>query len=711
LLGVVLGVRSTIFTAKELSLPISRVVIWSDSKCVLHWIISTKVLTVFVRNCVTEIKKAGYQYRYVPTLLNPADIPSRGAPLSDLRSSSLWWHGPEFLLSSESTWPEDNFDIPDPGGGEEDIPVAIPMLVLAPSMSSGVGSLIDISRFSSLSKLLRVTAYVQRFISRCRQDAVGAVPLPITSFDVKKVALPVSTLSAADISGAMLLWVKFLQSVKLSDINIARSTIPVPFRHLNLFTDDDGIIRCRGRLQFSSLPMHAKQPILLPKNTLFTDLVIDCCHRSQFHAGVRQTLSQLRYDYWIPQGRSQVQRVLKRCKICVKAHGGHFKVPDGPALPEDRLRMERPFSTTGVDYFGPLFIKTDQDRTSKVWICLFTCAVVRAVHLEVVVDNSVDQFLMGLQRFSSIYGAPKLLISDNAKQFTSASEILKSVFTSDEVQDFSSTNGIKWRFLPAWSPWMGGFYERLVGIVKRSLRKVLGKRCLNLVQLQTIIAETAAIVNSRPLVQCDFDVREMVLTPAHFLGKAGTAGIPAVPNDPDPVSLAASRSALMETWRKGQRILDELWNSWHKEYLAHLREYRLKNLNDPSTSGIPLEVGVVVLIKEPVPRINWRMGRIVSLQTSADGFVRSATLVLSNRRRVVRPIKLLCPIEGAPNNAAVKLNADQHLPTEIVQDNPMGQPNINQTFPVRRSRVKRNAALSAEKAIRQQLASSDEEDA
>ena len=65
---------------------------------------------------------------------------------------------------------------------------------------------------------------------------------------------------------------------------------------------------------------------------------------------------------------------------------------------------------------------------------------------------------------------------------------------------------------------MGGFYERLVGLVKQALRKSIGKICLNVVQLETILTEIEAVINSRPLVYVGTDLKSgFALTPGDFL--------------------------------------------------------------------------------------------------------------------------------------------------------------------------------------------------
>lgn len=116
----------------------------------------------------------------------------------------------------------------------------------------------------------------------------------------------------------------------------------------------------------------ARTPILLPKKSHVTDLLIDSYHRKSMHLGVSQTLSMVRHTYWIPQGRSEVKRVLRRCTICKRHEGGPYRMPIMPPLPRKRVNESSPFTYTGVDYFGPIYVKTD-GVTKKVWVCLFTC--------------------------------------------------------------------------------------------------------------------------------------------------------------------------------------------------------------------------------------------------------------------------------------------------------------------------------------------------
>ena len=108
-------------------------------------------------------------------------------------------------------------------------------------------------------------------------------------------------------------------------------------------------------------------------------------------------------------------------------------------------------------------------------MCLFTCASTRAVHLELIADLSSAVFLLAFRRFTSRRGLPSIVITDNAKTFKSASSEVKKIVRSQEVQLYMVNHQVTWSFILEKAPWWGGFWERLVGSVKRCLKKNLGR--------------------------------------------------------------------------------------------------------------------------------------------------------------------------------------------------------------------------------------------
>jgi len=61
----------------------------------------------------------------------------------------------------------------------------------------------------------------------------------------------------------------------------------------------EGILRCQGRLNNSTLSLNVKNPILLPPNHPFVSLLIQQYHERSKHSGVNDTLTLLRKNYWI----------------------------------------------------------------------------------------------------------------------------------------------------------------------------------------------------------------------------------------------------------------------------------------------------------------------------------------------------------------------------------------------------------------------------
>ena len=144
-------------------------------------------------------------------------------------------------------------------------------------------------------------------------------------------------------------------------------------KQLGLYQDADGILRCQGRIdQATMISESARRPVLLPKNERFTHLVIEKVHKQNLHCGVSQCLSQVRHKYWIPHGRAAVKSVIQSCLVCRRHEGGPYKLPSMSPLPGKRIREATPFSRTGLDYLGPLLIRT-KNGTEKVCLCLFTC--------------------------------------------------------------------------------------------------------------------------------------------------------------------------------------------------------------------------------------------------------------------------------------------------------------------------------------------------
>ena len=139
-------------------------------------------------------------------------------------------------------------------------------------------------------------------------------------------------------------------------------------------------------------------------------------HCRLVHAGVSRTLSHLRHEFWIPKGRVEIMQVLTQCVICKKHCGPSFQLPHMPPWPRERVSRSEPFQFIGLDYLGTINAK-EGESVGKMWVCLFKCLSICAVHLELVKGLTAKMFLDCLRRFISCRGRPRLIICDNAPQF------------------------------------------------------------------------------------------------------------------------------------------------------------------------------------------------------------------------------------------------------------------------------------------------------
>ena len=91
----------------------------------------------------------------------------------------------------------------------------------------------------------------------------------------------------------------------------------------------------------------------------------------------------------------------------------------------------------------------------KTYVCLYTCASTRAIHLELTPDLTVPSLLRSFRRFVSRFGLPATLIPDNAKTFTSASLEVRNIIRSVKEQRHLTDRGVDWQFIIERAPWWG----------------------------------------------------------------------------------------------------------------------------------------------------------------------------------------------------------------------------------------------------------------
>ncbi|XP_043241030.1 uncharacterized protein LOC122391301 isoform X1 [Amphibalanus amphitrite] len=503
---------------------------------------------------------------------------------------------------------------PPPDGG---VGAAAPPRADGPSDRASVQTrLLDLDRFGSLNKATRVMGWVQRFVrnargvNRCSEQDLTCAEMTDARnalFRLVQVESFHAEMTALRMGG--------------------RVPASSPLHRLSPFLSD-GLLRVQGRLQFSQLSYEEKHPIILPKGHL-SYLLVREQHHLMHHAGVATLLTAVRSEFWVLGLRAIARRVVRSCLACRWQDARAGSQQTAP-LPRDRVSPAPPFSVTGVDFAGPLF-SVDFPR-KKLYVCLFTCAVTRAVHLELTESLSLPHFMLAFRRFAARRGVPSTVYSDNATTFKGADVQLRKYF---------GRLSPCWKFIAPLSPWWGGWWERLIRSVKVALRKSLGKRCLTRIELETVLSEVEACINSRPLTfQGDTPDCPGPLTPNHFLTGRSVGFQARAAEDPS----AVTARALSDRARVCEMRLSKFWAAWRNEYLRTL---------PPAVSGKgqgKLEVGSPVLVhEEGTPRLKWDMGVVTRVFSGRDGLVRSAEVRTPGGLRT-RSVQRLHNLEVLPSS-------------------------------------------------------------
>nr|XP_054773990.1 uncharacterized protein LOC129282079 [Lytechinus pictus] len=573
---------------KELSLKPEKIIFMTDSMIALSWIRSEE--------------------------LNPADDVSRGLPVRKL--SERWKQGPAFLYRSYEEWPS-----------EKAIPEAETEIEAERRRVNHISvknnDVIDVKRFSSWKKLIRVTAYVLKFI-----DKLKAVLRAKSNVNLGDGNLSTTQLQKAE---------HFL--IKEAQSSLYQRVQNGEFKTLSPFIDNEGIIRVGGRLDKALISYEHKHPALLPHGAWVSVLITRHMHQLG-HGGVAATAAKVRRQYWILKIHKLAKTVKYRCVICRRMeHQVESQVMSD--LPDERVApYTPPFHFSSVDYFGPISVKVGRNKTAKHYGVLFTCLNTRAVHLEVAVDCSSMEFMQVLRRFFAVRGQPALLLSDNGTQFVGAERELREMvrgWSYEELKDFCAERGTTWKFTTPSAPHHNGCAEALVKSCKIALKKAVGDQLVTPFELHTCLQEVANLVNQRPIGRTPNDPDDgAYLCPNDLLlGRSSSA----VPQGP-----FRETKNPRHHFEFVQRIVDAYWKSWMRDVFPLLVPRRKWNSDRRN-----VRIDDVVILSDPnAVRGKWTLGKVIQVYPGTDGKVRTVKVQSkgTDYKRPISKIVVIYPAEG-----------------------------------------------------------------
>ncbi|XP_058828458.1 uncharacterized protein LOC131688285 [Topomyia yanbarensis] len=621
-----------------LSIQFHEIRAYSDSQVALAWIAGgASRWKTYVGNRVAEIVThlPSVNWYHIGTHSNPADIISRGALPVGLQGNILWWHGPDWQHS-------------------------LPL----PELNVAQRQQVDRERKSVTVSLMIVyeNCFLDEMLARYYPNK--QMLLRVTARLLRFGSGRPGRLTAGELDHALMIYVRHTQQKHfLNDINRLKEGKSV---HRGSFVylldpclDDNGLLRVGGRLRQSKLSYDTKHQLLLPRHSILTSLILHDEHVHNLHCGPQTLLAVSRRRFWIPYGISAARKVFRQCITCARLRPLPLRQQMGQ-LPSARLEPQPPFSIVGIDYAGPVNIISRRMRgvaASKGYIALFVCFVTKAVSLEAVSDLSTSSFLAAFSRFTSRYGLPAKVYSDNATNFRAAAKQLKdianlvnSIEHQSIVADFLADKGVEWNFIPPRSPHHGGLWEAGIKVAKQLLSKISGNFTYTFEELSTLLAQVAACMNSRPITPISNDPSDPEpLTPAHFLiGRPLTTA-------PE-INQLERRISSMARWQFVQRASQEFRARWQREYVRSLQAF-----TKWQRSSANVNVGdFVLLVGENDKPKQWPLARVVAVHPGPDGLVRVVSLKTRNgiAQRDIRRIR------------SVPMDSDEYVPGRLLEEIP-----------------------------------------
>jgi Pao retrotransposon peptidase/Family of unknown function (DUF5641)/Protein of unknown function (DUF1759)/Integrase zinc binding domain len=626
--AAVLGIRLADTIKRLHSMNFERTYFISDSKTVLKWITSsTYKFKTFVAVRVGEIldSSSRAEWFHIRSNNNVADDATKWTDPTMGNVNVRWFQGPEFLKQDVGEWPIS------PAVSLKDDEATLEETYLMVH----INKVVNVAKFTVLDaiaprfkatwpRMIRVVSFMLRFKSIATRTQIS-LERAITpeEFRLAEVLVfrKIQHEAFPEIIEELTNVVELETKGQLNHRQVSKSC---SLRKLSPIMSSDLVIRASTRAQLAKISYASKNPVILPNKHPLVDLFVQHFHERNFHFGEDTTVGDIREVAWIVDIHRAVRRVTSRCQFCKNKRAAP-KNPLMGLLPEPRLAFgNKPFTHVGIDGFGPFLVRFGRGNVKRYGLIL-TCLTFRAVHIEMLRDMTTNQVLMALRRFFSARGASQKFYSDNGTNFVGARNTLHKDLKELKTEVGEKVaNGylIQWSFIPAYSPWFGGAWERLIHSIKKCVEFVSAGEISHDDVLETALKDASFLMNRRPLSHVPID---------HQDAKPLTPNTALFGEDEDTNALAPGIFTGADAfsrlgYRRAQHLTTKFMSRWIREYLPEIN--RREKWHDRTK---PVQIGDVVVVTEPnEPRNAWKKGRITKLYPGFDQEIRAVDVVLAD---------------------------------------------------------------------------------
>ena len=234
------------------------------------------------------------------------------------------------------------------------------------------------------------------------------------------------------------------------------------------------------------------------------------------------------------------------------------------------------------------------------------------------------------------------MVSDNASTFKLTAVKLKVLFDHPEVQSYLQKNFLTWRFNLSLAAWWGGFFKRMVGMMKQILRKILGNARPTFEEMEVVLKKTQEILNNRPLTYQGKELEEEAITPNHLIFGHILPQLPDIPDDILEEEDDVTRLKYVE------QKLNHVWSRWSDEYLMGLRKFHKNKVSKSGKQYISDQETWFLIANKGVHRGMWKKAKVLKLIRGLDSVARGVALeaiVNGSKRRLERTVQQVYPLE------------------------------------------------------------------
>ncbi|XP_068214773.1 uncharacterized protein [Palaemon carinicauda] len=510
--AVLFGVESLMELHRDLTgdvcmkpINISELLLYTDSICSLHWLNSCvskmekmQRLGVFTTNRLNSIQRLCEKYPvkfcFVSGKENPADSTTRPFSYRSLMKTNFLIGPDSYFIKTEE---ELYVVIPNPLTVDKMAPVIDHNVYVGINFehspnSSGNAHLIDPNDISDFRRLVLIHRRVLRCIMKWKQK-IGIEGNPIS---------PNSNLFAQALTQIISTEQKLFFPEVFSyfqDQKVRLKDLPKIVTQLNVFLDNNNVIRVKSK--FKTWDGQNEFPILLPRDSALTRLIVLDARSKLSQSGCYAVLSAIRRTFYVPKHFSTIKKILKTCVHCRRFNNRTFQLnqkvyrefrSDPPSIP---------FNNVFIDYLGPFTVKKDSE-SQKVWLLIFACTWSRGIDLRICNDLSVKEFLRSFQLHCFNYGVPQLVVSDLGSQLVAGANIIHDFISDHETLLYFEENNVKpltfQQYFKGCSK-LGSLVETCVKMVKRLLFGSIKNWVLSFAEFEFVVEHTKHVVNKRPI--------------------------------------------------------------------------------------------------------------------------------------------------------------------------------------------------------------------